>query len=61
MRRERDPQQAESALARLREAAAGTENLMPYLVECCRAYCTLGEMVAVLRGVFGVFREPAVI
>jgi methylmalonyl-CoA mutase N-terminal domain/subunit len=61
VRRERDPQQAESALARLREAAAGTENLVPYLVECCRAYCTLGEMVAVLRGVFGVFREPAVI
>ena len=34
---------------------------MPYLVECSRAYCTLGEMVVVLRGVFGVYREPAVI
>jgi methylmalonyl-CoA mutase N-terminal domain/subunit len=61
VRSERDPQRAEGALARLREAATGTENLMPYLVECSRAYCTLGEMVAVLRGVFGVFREPAVI
>jgi methylmalonyl-CoA mutase N-terminal domain/subunit len=61
VREEREPQRAEAALARLREAATGTENLMPYLVECSRAYCTLGEMVGVLRDVFGVFREPAVI
>jgi methylmalonyl-CoA mutase N-terminal domain/subunit len=61
VRSERDAERAERALGQLRTAAAGTDNLMPHLVECSRAYCTLGEMVSVLRGVFGVFREPAVI
>jgi methylmalonyl-CoA mutase N-terminal domain/subunit len=61
VRGERDPARAGTALAALREAATGSENLMPYLLECARSYCTLGEMVAVLREVFGVFREPAVI
>jgi methylmalonyl-CoA mutase N-terminal domain/subunit len=59
VRAERDAERVERALAGLRSAAEGTENLMPHLVECSLAYCTLGEMVSVLRDVFGVFREPA--
>jgi methylmalonyl-CoA mutase N-terminal domain/subunit len=59
VRRERDAGRAERALADLRTAARGTENLMPRLVECALAYCTVGETVSVLREVFGVFREPA--
>ena len=58
VRRERDGARSERALAELRSAAEGTANLMPYLVECSLAYCTMGEMVSVLRQVFGVFREP---
>jgi len=61
IRRERDAARAGRALDELRVAARGTDNLMPYLVECARAYCTMGEMVSTLREVFGVFREPAVI
>ena len=34
------------------------ENLMPYLVDCCHAYATVGEMVGRLRSVWGEFREP---
>ncbi|MEZ5100165.1 MAG: methylmalonyl-CoA mutase family protein [Thermoleophilia bacterium] len=58
VRASRDAARVERALAELRRGAEGTDNLMPILVECCRAYCTVGEMVAVLREVFGVFREP---
>jgi methylmalonyl-CoA mutase, N-terminal domain len=31
---------------------------MPYLVDCCHAYATVGEMVARLKGHWGEFREP---
>jgi methylmalonyl-CoA mutase N-terminal domain/subunit len=61
IRAERDGQRAARALAELRQAAQGTAVLMPFLVEASLAYCTLGEMVDVLRGEFGEFQEPAVI
>ncbi len=44
----------------LRRAAAGTENLMPYLYEAAKAYATLGEICDALRSVFGVYEEAAI-
>jgi methylmalonyl-CoA mutase N-terminal domain/subunit len=37
--------------------AAGAEhvNLMPLLVECAKAYCTVGEICGVLREEFGTY------
>jgi methylmalonyl-CoA mutase N-terminal domain/subunit len=61
VRSERDAGSAAVALAQLRSAAQGTENLMPSLTACAKAYCTMGEMVDVLRAEFGEFREPAVV
>jgi methylmalonyl-CoA mutase N-terminal domain/subunit len=61
IRGERDAAAAENALAALRTAALGTENLMPRLIDCSLAYCTMGEMISVLREVFGVFHEPVVV
>ena len=58
LRSERDNEKVATALARLREAARGTENLMPYFLEAVRAYATLGEMCGVLREVFGEYRQP---
>jgi methylmalonyl-CoA mutase N-terminal domain/subunit len=46
-----------SALSRLETAARSTENLMPHILECCRAYVTLGEISEALRKVFGEYRE----
>ncbi len=58
-RRNRDPEAVKSTLARLKAAAARQgDNLMPYLVACCHAYATVGEMVAVLKDVWGEFQEP---
>ena len=55
----RDAVAARRALDRLRGAAAkDRENLMPYLVDCCHAYATVGEMVRELKGQWGTFREP---
>ncbi len=65
VRRDRDPAAVESALGGLREAAArpGTSetNLMPHFIRCAQAYATLGEQCAVLRGVFGEYREPVAV
>ncbi|MCX4659026.1 protein meaA [Streptomyces uncialis] len=46
------------ALERLKEAAAGTANLMEATLECARAGVTTGEWAGALREVFGEFRAP---
>ena len=64
-RRGRDPGAVETALTGLREAASrpgSTDaNLMPHFLRCAEAYATLGEQCAVLRAVFGEYREPAAV
>ena len=60
VRRERDSEKATAALAALEQAARGAENTMPYLLDCARAYCTLGEMMGVFRAVFGDYTEAVV-
>ncbi len=55
----RDAAAVETSLSRLSEAAAGErENLLPYLVDCCHAYATIGEMAGRLKKEWGSFREP---
>jgi methylmalonyl-CoA mutase N-terminal domain/subunit len=62
VRRERDQTAVSGALQKLENASrAGRENLMPYIVEAVRAYATLGEMCNLLRGVYGEYREPALV
>ncbi len=55
----RDQACVDRALAGLAKAAVkDTENVMPYLVDSCHAYATVGEMVAALKQVWGEFQEP---
>jgi methylmalonyl-CoA mutase N-terminal domain/subunit len=61
VRRERDNEQVGIALAALRAAARGSENTMPYILDCVRTYATLGEIMGVFRDVFGEYREPTII
>ncbi len=61
VRRERDNVLAQQRLAELRAAAQGDENTMPAILNCVRAYCTVGEMCDVLREVFGVYQETVVV
>ena len=60
LRRGRNAAAAERALDALRRAAEGDANTMPALLDCVRAYCTLGEITAALRAVFGAYEEAAV-
>jgi len=59
LKKKRDPARVQSTLEALGSAAATDRNLMPYILECVRAYATLGEMCDVLRRVFGTYEEPA--
>jgi len=61
VRRERNNELLQRRLVALRQAAKGTENLMPYILDAVRAYGTLGEICGVLREVFGEYREPVII
>ncbi len=58
LRERRDNGRVGQALDRLRIACQGTENTMPYILQAVHAYATLGEIVDVMRGVFGVYEEP---
>jgi methylmalonyl-CoA mutase N-terminal domain/subunit len=60
-RRERDPARVEASLAALRNTCNGTGNLMPPIIECVRAYATLGEICGAMREVFGEYQAPTVI
>jgi len=58
LRQERDNAQVGQTLDNLRRACQGTENTMPYILEAVRAYATLGEIIGVMKDVFGVYEEP---
>jgi methylmalonyl-CoA mutase N-terminal domain/subunit len=59
VRDSRDDDAVSKTLAALEKAASGdTENLMPYLIDCCHAYATVGEMVTTLKSQWGEFEEP---
>jgi len=60
LRRRRDGARLTRALGDLRDAARGTDNLMPPILEASRAYATIGEMCDALREVFGEYEEPAI-
>jgi len=55
---QRDNQAVSRCLADLRQAAQGSTNLMPYILNAVKAYATLQEIMDVFREVFGEYREP---
>jgi methylmalonyl-CoA mutase N-terminal domain/subunit len=61
VREKRDQARCSNALSRLRKAAAGSDNLMPYILESVRAYATEGEIMNTLIEVFGIYTERAVV
>jgi methylmalonyl-CoA mutase N-terminal domain/subunit len=60
LRAERSNDEVERRLSALRKAAAGNENLMPFIYEAVKAYATLGEICDSMRAVFGIYEEVAI-
>ena len=60
VRASRDSAAATRALDALKRGAEGSANTMPLLIDCVKAYCTVGEISDALREVFGTYVEPPV-
>jgi methylmalonyl-CoA mutase N-terminal domain/subunit len=60
LRRTRDNNEVSRTLKELKKATRDGKNVMPFLVDCCRGYATVGEMAGVFREVFGEWQEPSI-
>jgi methylmalonyl-CoA mutase N-terminal domain/subunit len=60
LRADRSQAEVDRRLAALRNAAKGTENLMPFIFDAVKSYATLGEICDAMRDVFGTYEENPV-
>jgi methylmalonyl-CoA mutase N-terminal domain/subunit len=60
LRRARDNREVSRTLKDLEQGTRAGKNVMPLLVDCCRAYATVGEMSGVFRDLFGEWQEPSI-
>jgi methylmalonyl-CoA mutase N-terminal domain/subunit len=60
LRRTRDNREVARTLQELAQGTRAGKNVMPLLMECCRAYATVGEMAGVFRDIFGEWEEPSI-
>jgi methylmalonyl-CoA mutase N-terminal domain/subunit len=58
LRQARNNELVTQTLRNLESAARGEGNMMPYLLDCVRAYGTIGEISDRLRNVWGTYEEP---
>ncbi len=49
------------ALEWLRSAAENNENVMPPIMEAVKVYATIGEIMGVLKEVYGTYKKPIII
>jgi len=60
LRSQRNNEKVHEILKKLKEAARGTENLMPYIIDAVREYASIGEIIASLKEVFGTYVEDSI-
>jgi methylmalonyl-CoA mutase N-terminal domain/subunit len=58
LRQRRDNKRVQECLDHIKSAAERDQNVMPFLIDAAHAYCTLGEMVDVLKEVYSEYEEP---
>ena len=61
VRERRDAAKCDAAITSLREAATGTENLLPHILNCVESYATVGEISNTLRSVWGEYQEAVTV
>ena len=61
LRNRRDAVAVETSLRKLEEAAQGTENVLPRILDCVEAFATVGEISNRLRAVWGEYREAVTV
>jgi len=58
---ERDNDKVKRSLENMKKVCQGNDNTMPAILECVRCYATEGEIVEVMKSVFGEYVEPPLI
>ncbi len=61
LKSKRDEKAVKTALAELKHACEGTQNVMPLIIDAVKCYATLGEICNVMREVFGEYKENIVV
>lgn len=57
IKRERNNTKVKQCLAEIKQTAVNNENVMPAMITAVKEYTTLGEIVGVLKEVYGEYRE----
>lgn len=60
LKEERNNDKVLEKLERLKEAAKGTQNLMPFILDAVREYTSIGEIINALKEVFGTYHEDSI-
>ncbi|MFX1241358.1 MAG: methylmalonyl-CoA mutase [Promethearchaeota archaeon] len=60
LKERRDNDKVSEKIERLKEAARGTENLMPFIIDAVREYTSIGEIINALTEVFGTYHEDSI-
>jgi len=60
LRTKRDATVCEKVIEKLHHSCKNNENIMPALIDCAHAYCTIGEIANVLRKEFGEYKDPGI-
>ncbi len=60
IKKERNNDKVKEKLEKITEAAKGSENLMPYIIDAVREYASIGEIMAALKEVFGTYVEDSI-
>lgn len=60
LRRERDNKEVKDSLKNLQKVAKSSSNIMPAIIEAVKSYATIGEIIGVLKEVFGEYKEPII-
>jgi len=58
VKKSRNNKAVEKCLADLKKAAAGKDNLMPFILAAVKEYASLGEIINTMKEVFGVYQDP---
>ena len=58
VKQQRDPVEVEAALNEVRDVCERGQNVMPTMLRAVRAYCTLGEIIGVMKATLGEYQEP---
>lgn len=56
-RQQRSSQEVSRALERMKQAAQGQDNLLPFIIQAIEARATLGEIISALKEIFGTYQE----